>query len=198
MVWQSNLCTFLLGIFTISWYQTVLWLRWAKALDGVVVECVNHMISVSLHSAAGGDVFTQAAPSLLPQRVLYLYIVCPWKEDTTGMKSCILLWCQNCQTLDECDRIKGTVPSENKIRSSFTYPHVLPTSHALCSSYSERHWLWAKSSSEYIWFKSDQIGSNKAIFCAVYRNAFNISEKIPKSLQGITELFFDLWFWFHV
>jgi len=101
VVWRSNLCIFFAGIFTISWYQTVLWLRWAKALDGAVVECVNHMIWVSLHSAAGGDVFSQAKPSLLPQRVLYLYIVCPWQEDTTGMKSCILLWCQKCHTLDE-------------------------------------------------------------------------------------------------
>ncbi len=47
------------GIFTIPWYQT------CYALDGVVVDCVNHTISVSLHSAAGGDVFSQAAPSLL-------------------------------------------------------------------------------------------------------------------------------------
>ncbi len=59
MVWRSNLCTFLVE------YSPSRGTRRCYVLDGVVVDCVNHTISVSLHSAAGGDVFGQAAPSLL-------------------------------------------------------------------------------------------------------------------------------------
>lgn len=59
VVWWSTRCTFLVE------YSPSRDTRRCYALDGVVVDCVNHMISVSLHSAAGGDVFSQAAPSLL-------------------------------------------------------------------------------------------------------------------------------------